>query len=74
VLVNSNPVAANTPTFILLNCPGTKKVFGVSGHWTSSNVAVQAIINEAGDGGKVFTSGIPGADTLNIRIVCATVS
>jgi hypothetical protein len=74
VLVSSKAVAASTPTFMLLSCPGTKKVFGVSGHWTSSNVAVQAILNEAGDGGKVFTSGIPGADTLNIRIVCASVS
>lgn len=74
VLESSKPVAASTSTNILLSCPVGKKVLGVSGHWASSNVAVQAILNVDGSGGKVFTSGIPGADTLLIRIVCATVS
>ena len=73
ILQASKPVAANTPTDIVLLCPVGKKVISGSGHWSTSNVAVQFILKGDGTGGTSFTSGIPTADTLFVRIICGVV-
>ena len=67
------PVAANTPTNLEKLCPGGTKVISGSGHWTSSNVAVQFVLSVDATGGTSYTSGIPGADTLHVRVVCGVV-
>lgn len=74
IVTTTKPVAANTATNHTAACPAGKKVLGTSAFWAASNTAVQAVTAVDGLIGTGYTTGIASADTLTVRIVCATVS
>ena len=51
-----------------------KRVLGVSAFWLNSQTGMQLVININGLSGIGYTNGIPTADTLRVRLVCATAS
>jgi hypothetical protein len=65
------PVAANTPTSLGEDCPAAKTLISATGAWVISSAAVQ-IVYEDDNTARVYTTGIPTADTLTVHIVCIT--
>ena len=54
-------------------CPVGTKVISGSGHWRTSSTAVQFVLSADSTGGTAYTSGIPTADNLHVRVVCGVV-
>jgi hypothetical protein len=67
-------VSANTPADLTVPCPAGTLVLGISAFWLSSSAAVQSVVNFNGLSGVGYTNGIPTADILRVRLVCATAS
>jgi hypothetical protein len=70
-LDEGKPVAAGTPSQLGKDCPAGKTLISAAGQWVSSSAAVQIVYEDA-DSARVYTTGIPTADTLSIQIVCIT--
>lgn len=74
IVRNEVAVAADTDASLVGTCPGSKRALSVSGFFDHSNVAVVAIPLSDGTGGLLLGHNSGAADTLNIRVVCATTS
>lgn len=66
-------MAAALPGSVSVTCPTGKKVLGVAGYWTTSNAAVQVVMNSL-TMATAYTTGVPAADTLHVQATCANVS
>ncbi len=74
IVRNEVAVAADADASLVGTCPGDKRALSVSGFFDHSNVAVVAIPLSDGTGGLLLGHNDGAADTLNIRVVCATTS
>jgi hypothetical protein len=71
IVSNDLAVSANADAELTVFCPAGKLVLGVSAFWLNSSAAVQSVVNITGVSGVGYTDGIPTADTLRVRVVCA---
>ena len=67
-------VPAHTAGQVEAHCPDGKKATGGTAWWGTSPDPVQLFIPPSLESGTAYSVGVPVADTLNIRLICATVS
>jgi hypothetical protein len=67
-------VPAHSAAEVQAQCPDGKKATGGTAWWGTSPDPVQLFIPPSLDSGTAYSVGVPVADTLNIRLICASVA
>lgn len=67
-------VPAHSPAEVKADCPAGKRATGGTAWWSSSPDPVQLFIPPSLTSGTAYSVGVPVRDTLNVRLICATVN
>ena len=66
-------VPAHSPAEVEAECPDGKRATGGTAWWSMSPDAVQLFIPPSLASGTAYSVGVAVKDTLNVRLICATV-